>query len=235
MDHEVVVRRKIAESYLLGELDSEAREEFEEHYFECAECALDVRAGTLFVEQSKSVLGEKPEAAAAGLRAVEAPVPNSAARKPGWLAWFHPGFAVPALALLLAVIGYQNLVMYPGLQRALNHPHVLPFAAVSIGTWGSGEHVIKTAPEQGFLLLVRIPPDSYATHTAELYNPADKLEWSLTFPSTSSTEDRWPLEVPAAKRESGTYRLVIHGISPTGESKEVGRATFELQIQKQLN
>ena len=59
MDHDVVVRQKLTERYLLDELDPPARDEFEEHFFDCKECALDVRAGALFVEQSKVVLAEK--------------------------------------------------------------------------------------------------------------------------------------------------------------------------------
>jgi len=79
---------------------------------------------------------------------------------------------------------------------------------------------------------VRIPPDSiYTKYMAELYNPAGKLEWSLTI-LASSAQDQWPVQVPGANREAGTYSLRVHGFTATGESKEVGRASFELQIQK---
>ena len=66
MDHDVVVLQKTTERYLLGELDPDARHEFEEHFFDCPDCALDVRAGALFVEQSKVVLAEKSEPVSAG-------------------------------------------------------------------------------------------------------------------------------------------------------------------------
>ncbi len=226
MDHEVVVRQNVTERYLLGELDSDAREEFEEHYFDCPDCAIDVRAGALFVEQSKIVLAEESRPTPAGLT-VPAPVPA----RPGWFTWLRPVFAAPVMVLLLAVIGYQNLVTYPRLQQALNSPRVLPFTSVNVGTWGSSEKVISTGPEQGFMLLVRIPPDDYPRHTAELHNPAGKLEWSLSIPA-SSTQDEYPVQVPGAKREAGNYVLVVRGVTAAGESKEVGRASFELQIQK---
>ena len=61
MDHEGVVRQKLTERYLLGELDDQTRQEFEEHYFDCPDCAVDVRAGALFVEQTKVVLAEPPQ------------------------------------------------------------------------------------------------------------------------------------------------------------------------------
>src|ERR1700685_3142463 len=109
MDHEGVVRQKLTERYLLGELDDQARQEFEEHYFDCPDCALDVRAGALFVEQSKAVLAEESQPVPAGLQ-------SKTPARPGWFAWFRPAFAAPVMALLLAVVGYQNLVTYPRLQ-----------------------------------------------------------------------------------------------------------------------
>jgi hypothetical protein len=141
------------------------------------------------------------------------------------------------MVLLLAVIGYQNLVIYPQLQQAFNRPQVLPWASVNVGTYGSEGPVITTRRGEGFLLFVRIPPDSgYSHYGAELYNPGGKLEWSLTIPVPSgketSAQDQWPVQVPGANREAGSYTLAVRGITTAGESKEVGRASFELQIQK---
>ena len=226
MDHDVVVRQKMTERYLLNELDSESRDQFEEHFFDCPECAFDVRAGSAFVEQSKNVLAEARES---GMAPASRPTPAPASG--GWIAWLRPAFAAPALALLLAVVGYQNLVTYPQLQQALNRPQVLPWAPVNVGTWGSGGPVITASPGQGFLLFVRIPPEgSYSNYTADLYSPAGKVEWSLTIPVTAG-QDQWPVQVPGANREAGTYTLAVRGVTAAGESKEVGRTSFQLKIQ----
>jgi len=232
MDHDMVVRQKMTERYLLNELDPVARDEFEEHFFDCKDCALDVHAGALFVEQSKVVLAEKPELVAAALPPT-ASVP--AVRR--WLVWLRPAVVVPLMVLLLTVVAYQNLVTYPHLQQALNSPQVLPWASVNVGTWGSGGLVITTRPGEGFLLFVRIPPEGgYSHYTAELYNPGGKLEWTLTIPVASgketSAQDQWPVQVPGANREAGSYTLAVNGVTTAGESKEVGQASFELQIQK---
>src|ERR1700751_6014258 len=61
MDHEEAVRQNATERYLLDELDPELRDQFEEHLFDCQDCALDVRAGAMFVEQTKVILA-KPAA-----------------------------------------------------------------------------------------------------------------------------------------------------------------------------
>lgn len=234
MDHDTVVRQKMPEKYLLGELSSEIRDEFEEHFFDCKECALDVQAGSLFVEQSKIVLAERSVAISGNSVAAET------SSKPGWLSGLRsilrPVTVVPVLALL-TVIGYQNLVTYPQLTRQLNSPQVLAWAPVNVGTYGSEGPVITTHPGEGFLLFARIPPDSgYAHYAAELYNPAGKLEWSLTIPVTSAQaaaeQDQWPVQVPGANRDTGTYTLKVRGVTATGESKEVGQASFELKSQK---
>src|SRR5260370_30574125 len=235
MEPDVVVRQHMTERYLLDELEPQARDEFEEHFFDCPDCALDVRAGAMFVEQSKIALAEKSESIPTGLP-VNAPVPTKA----GWLAglgaglrpMLRPAFAVRVMALLLAVIGYQNLVTYPQLTRQLNSPQVLPWAPVNVGTYGSEGPVISAHPGQGFLLFVRIPPEGgYSHYTAELYNPGGKLEWSLTIPATSA-QDQWPVQVPGANREAGNYTLTVRGVTAAGESKDIGRTSFELQIQK---
>lgn len=227
MDHDVVVRLKMTERYLLGELEPDSRDRFEEHFFDCPDCALDVRAASQFVEKSKFVFAKK-----AGPVSVRPPLSISNRAKPGWFAWLRPQLMAPVMALLLAVIGYQNLVMYPQMRQALRHPRVLSWAAVNVATWGSGGPAIAIRPGEGFLLFLRIPPDaSYPHYVADLYNPAGKLEWSLTIPATSG-QDQWPIQVPGANRAAGSYSLVVRGVTASAESREVGRSSFNLQIQQ---
>jgi hypothetical protein len=225
MDHDIVVREKMTERYLLNELKPEVRDEFEEHYFDCPECARDIRAGFEFVEQSKVVMAENPEPVATH-------ADGRSPARPAWFSWFRLNFAVPALALLLAVVGYQNLVTYPTLKAALKQPRVLPWASVNLGTWGGDAQPISVPQGAGFLLLVRIPPDgTYTQYIADLYNPKGGLEWSLPF-SANPGQDEWPMHVPGASREPGRYKLSVRGITATGESKDLGSGSFELQIQK---
>jgi Putative zinc-finger len=225
MDHNEVARQKLTERYLLDELDADERDQFEEHFFDCPECAFDVRAGYQFVEHSKIVLADEPVAAQEAV-SVRRPVDH------GWFAWLRPAVAVPVLAMLLAVIGYQNLVTYPKLQAELNRPQTLPWASVAVGTWGSSGPTIEVPKGKGFLLFVRIPPDgSYARYIADLYNPAGRIECSLAIPA-AAVQDQWPVLVPGANRETGSYRVSVRGITAAGESKDLGSAPFTLQDQK---
>lgn len=226
MDHDVVVRQKMTEKYLLDELDAASRDEFEEHYFDCPSCAVDVQAGALFIEQSKVALAEEPELVASTLA-----VRDSIEAKPGWFARFRPLVVAPIMALLLAVVGYQNLVLYPRLEQAANSPQLLPWAQLKVATFGSDRTVITTAPEKSFLLFVRIAEGEYARYTAELHDPAGKIVWSLTIPAVPG-QDEWPIQVPAANLQGGSYNLAVRGVTTAGISKEVGQASFDLQIKK---
>lgn len=220
MDHTAVVRQKITERYLLDELDPQLRDEYEEHYFGCPECAVDVSAGAQFVEHAKGVLAEHTEP----VPVRPAPRPNPGA---GWFAWLRPAFAAPALALLLAVVAYQNLWF----QSELNRPRVLPAVSVNVGTWGAGGPSTLVPAGKGLLLFVRIPPDgAYARYSADLYSPGGKLQGSFTI-EPAAGQDQWPVTIPAVQRDAGTYTLAVHGVTAGGERKDLGTTSFELQIQ----
>ncbi len=226
MDHTAVVREKMTERYLLNELDSEVRDEFEEHYFDCPECALDVSAGSQFVENSKLVLAESSEL----IPARPTPRPDLVPR--GWFAWLRPAFAAPALALLLVVAGYQNLVTYPRLRSELNRPQILPAVSVNMGTWGGSDTPAIVPAGKGLLLYVRITPDaSYARYTAELFSPAGRSEGSFTIPATANP-NVWPVTVPGVPREAGSYTLAVRGVTAAGEIKDLQSTSFQLQIQR---
>ncbi|PYK95449.1 MAG: hypothetical protein DME36_01995 [Verrucomicrobia bacterium] len=56
MDHYEALQLQAAVKYVLGELPPSLRDEFEEHFFECPKCALDVNAAAEFVDNVRAVL-----------------------------------------------------------------------------------------------------------------------------------------------------------------------------------
>jgi len=223
MDHETVVRNNISERYLLAELDLQSREQFEEHFFVCPECARDIRAGSEFVVHSKNILAESPD-----------PVPlRVISSQRSWFAWFaawfRPAFAVPVLAILLLVVAYQNLVTLPHLTKVLNQAQILPASTINLLTYGANATPLSVSPGQIFLLNVIVPPGrKYENYRADLYDPAGRLLASL--PISGSVGDVWPIRFPAAS-QSGTYKLNVYGVSNGGDV-QVGSGSFEVQIQK---
>jgi hypothetical protein len=220
-----------SEKYLLDELPPDALEAFEEHLFGCPECALDVRAGSLFLEQTKLVI--------ASPAAAEGRVPAEVREPSGWFAWWRPAFAIPAMAVLLLVVGYQNLVTYPALKGASaenRSPSILPAASlVSAVTRGSNPSSIAVHPGESFLLPLDIPPqNAFQSYVVELHNPAGGVEWSLPV-AAEAIKNTLPIRAPGVDK-AGRYELVVLGLTAPGEKlSEVGRYPFELQFATAVN
>ena len=53
MDHHQATQLTAVEKYLLDELPPELRDEFEEHFFDCQDCATDLRATAGFIDAAK--------------------------------------------------------------------------------------------------------------------------------------------------------------------------------------
>jgi hypothetical protein len=223
MNHSDAVRLMASEKYLLDELEPQLRENFEDHMFGCHECALDVKSGIALIQHSKVVLGI-PEPVLMPKRnpvVVEEPKRN-------WFGWLRPAFAAPALALLLAVLGYQNLVTVPKLEQAVNQPQLLPWDTINVRTRGVAPIQINGQSGKGFSVFVVIPQDKkYSSYTAHLYNPSGQLEWS----TAALTDGTKLIQVPGAKREQGTYKLSIQGVTAAGESSELGPFPIEFRTQ----
>jgi hypothetical protein len=213
----------MTERYLLHELNPAEQDAFEEHFFECEECGEDVRVGSTFVTYSQSELSEVPQTAGAASG-------RKGAGERGW-GWLRPAFTAPALAVLLAVIAYQN-VIHSRTRARLMQAQVLPWTSVTVGTWSGEKPSMTVSRDKGFVLFLRIPTNgSFARYTADLYNPAGKLESSLAIPAAAG-QDEWPVVVPAAYRVTGEYRMVVHGVTSAGDSQEIGSTSFELQVQQ---
>jgi anti-sigma factor RsiW len=237
MDHKQALQTKAAEKYLLGELAPEDRDAFEEHYFSCHECAQDMAAGAALMESGKRLFLEERQQPPVRIETSvgtepAATQPDRASRqapeKKEWFAWLRPAFAIPAFALLLLVVGFQNLVQLPGLQRSLtaaNSPEVLPSAYLaSGGARGGDEHVITARAGQQSLLVIDIPGPANAEYTAELYDSAGQKKWSLAIPESVGKEGL-TLRLPG-NLEAGDYAL---SVKTAGDAKEVARYGFDLK------
>src|SRR5207249_1458715 len=104
MDHNGAIRLQAAVKYVLGELSQAQRDEYEEHYFDCAECAVDIKALATFADTAREVMRQE--------KANNLALAPGAAR-PARLRWLQPVVALPAFAALLFIIAYQNVVTIP--------------------------------------------------------------------------------------------------------------------------
>ena len=87
------------------------------------------------------------------------------------------------------------------------------------GNVGQGRHAHLVPEGKGLLLFVRIPPDgAYTRYTAELYNPAGKLEGSFTITPTAG-QDQWPVTVPGSTGKPEPTRWRSTASPPVGRRK----------------
>lgn len=104
MEHNQAVADMAAEKYVLGELGNGEREQFEEHYFSCPDCAQDVRDLASLAEGARVQLNTQPT--------IEPAQPRASRWRDAWrLSWLQPGGLawVGALLLVAMFAGYQAL------------------------------------------------------------------------------------------------------------------------------
>jgi hypothetical protein len=210
MNHDEAVRLSLVEKYLLAELPPDLRDEFEDHYFDCPECAADLRATSAFLDAAKHELKAAPLA-----KPASEPVNWNPAKKSRFSRLWVPILVVPALAACLLVIAYENLAVYPHYRSEiaqLKAPEILPSISLAGGNSRGGAVPSATVQnDQPFLVQFDIPTqERFSSYTCLLYSPTGLLVWRIPV-SAESAKDTVSVRVPAASGKTGTYTLVVQG------------------------
>ena len=212
MDHNEAVRLQAAEKYVLGELPPNVREDYEEHYFECAECALDLKAAAVFVDTSSEVLRAAPEKSVGKA---------SVAAGGGWFAWLRPVVAVPVFAALLLFIGYQNVVTIPqakqGVSVGSGQVFTSSFSLRKADTLGGeetkarDEGKLQVRANEGFALKFDFTPrQRFDSYIGQIQDESGRSVLQVSIPGSSANREL-QIAVPAGAVQPGKYTLVIGG------------------------
>jgi hypothetical protein len=205
MDHQQATQLTAVEKYLLNELPPEVRDEFEEHFFDCQDCATDLRATSGFIDSARNEFRAHPLPRTGTVPEVKS---SRISLWPSALVW-------SALAASLLVIAYQNVVVYPHFKTeiaALHAPEMLPSLSLAGGNSRGGQvPAVSVAANQAFLLLVDIPAeDRFSSYTCLLYSPSGSLSWRMEV-SAQLARDTVSIRVPSTGRQSGEYTLTVQG------------------------
>jgi hypothetical protein len=232
MDHAEAVRTKAAERYLLGEMSPRVREEYEEHFFGCVECAQDVQRGAAFVDAARDVLGSETIST----------TPAKPERKPSLWAWIlRPAYAIPVMALLLAIVGYQNLRTIPQMRSELAQattPQSFPsLSLINANSRGGELPEITVAANKPFGLFVDIPPaPRYGSYVCAVEEYRGDVAGAVKFSVTVSEEEAKQtvqLMIPAFKLAAGKYAFVVQGYESLSQQKvDVARYPFVLNVSR---
>jgi hypothetical protein len=226
MAHDQAVQSLAVESYLLGEMPSPEREAFEEHYFECAICAEDVRSALQFIEDAKEVWAEDERLAAP--RRTPAALPSTT--RWTWLAWLQPQFAAAAIVVLLIAAGAGTFSALSARRQIGDAaaPRIVRSTTLRPQTRGEAT-VLTTAPGEAVMLQFDLP-ESAASEFQFVVRSEDSA--AVLRLSGRAPESGLPvtLSIPRFELSPGRYTLVVETVEPPGGGGiEVARYPFEVR------
>jgi hypothetical protein len=215
MDHKDAVATQAIERYLLDEMSADERDLFEAHFFDCSECAFDVRSGVQMI----AALPEDGEAKKGG-----DVVGIDSHRK--W-SWWVPQAA--AASVIFATMGW-----YGGMQHAVSRvavtsqPRITEIAQVDLSEAERGPGDVKVIPAGAYASLnVEIPhADEAASYAYAVVDAAGKTWFSGTKSREQAAAEAVSLLLPALPR--GSYRVVIEGVRENGNRFPIDSKNFRV-------
>jgi hypothetical protein len=221
MTHEQAVKRQAVERYLLDELSPVERSEFEEHYFDCTECAAEVEAAAVFAANARAVFSEE-----AGR---PAPVHS------WWPEWLRPAYALGAVAaVLLLLVAYDEFLRIPGLKRELaqiSAPRAYP--AFFLKPVARGDEQVLVAPKTATLigLNLDIPPGgAYSVYECEIRRGAGDPGFSIPVAAPAPPGSPLNVLIPMSRLRPGPYTLTLRGGNTGPAAPELSRFGFTIEL-----
>jgi hypothetical protein len=227
MDHNYAINNHVAEGYLLGDLNEQERDAYEEHYFSCAVCAEEVKAASEFIVNAKKFIHAEKEAELYREAKRHAIWGN-------WLNWRSIMQPLPATACMLVVVlggfsGYQNRVTIPEL-RQMTAPQLIARQPVLRHSKGDAVYTVVARPGKQFSLPFEIPKTQYTSYTVSVLTDSNLRKLSLGTISAAEAEKALEMLVPSGNFNAGRYFLLIEGFDAHSKG-EVDRIPFDIKFQ----
>jgi hypothetical protein len=226
MNHLEATQLDAVDKYLLHELDPQLRDEFEEHYFGCEDCATDVRATAAFMDEAAKEFRKRASASKSSLAPPE---------KPKSKLFWRPAILAFALAASLMVIVYQNVMVLPHFKSEiarLQSPELLPVVSlVGANSRGGSTPGLTLHGDSPFLLSLDLPTqDRFTSYQCVLLSPSGTQLWTVEITSQAA-RDTVTINAPAGHAQAGAYTLVVQGRDAGGAVIEVARYHFDVSVQ----
>ena len=244
MDHEQAVKMQAPERYLLDELSQDERDDFEEHFFTCANCADEVTAAFAFKDNAKAVFESERQAAAAAPVAATLVTPAQARSRWAWLDRLFPapsprssmgawGVAVPAAAMILmGVAVYQGVFVIPGLRRELSEaeaPRVLQTIVARAAT-RSNDRVVSVDRNARFVQLVMDinARPSVSSYLFEVKDSSGAVVFAVTAPVAGGSVN---ILAPTSDLKTGRYVVAVRPSSGSESQEQAQEYAFSIERQ----
>jgi len=218
INHDDAMKDLMAERYLLGELNTDERDAYEEHLFSCDACFEQVKAGTEFVSHLRNIDTHHPQTPLASgfMSRVMTNVRQSA--------------TMAAFTLLVCVSGlsiYQQRTI-SGLRR----PQVTPSFFLSDGARAGGVKTLVLPPNTRFDLNIQLlQSGDFSSYQGQILDQSGRLKSSFPI-SPEQIKDTIHLLLDSSVLDPGTYSVVVNGFTPDGQKAEITRYSFQLQSKE---
>ncbi len=230
MKHENAVQGMAVERYLLGELSGASLDAFEEHLFECPECAEDVKTGFAFIDGALAELKAPRRAAVPELK-----------KAPRWTSWFvSPWVLGPALAACLGLLAFESFVVQPRMRDEVAQaeaPTILtPLVLANAGARGDSVQEVTAREHRSFVVSLDVPSTGgFAGYLCSLQAPDGSVVWQISI-TPEQARDALLIRVPTDKTKEGLNTFLIQGIpsggSSSGTLEDLAKYMFRVRIQK---
>jgi len=210
MEHTEAIDKGAAERYALREMSEPERDQYEEHFFDCPECAEEVRAAAIFLDNAEAVVRAKPF----GWRTQADPSPGW---QSGWKALFWPVPLAAAATLTLSLGGpaaYLAFFRLPQLERVIAEGQTLQAApSYFLSVSRSEPEVVRVSPAEHrvALTLSRSSDRTFPFYLCEVRDASDRALISNVIPGPRQ-EGELQILLPTDKLHPGTYVIAVAGL-----------------------
>lgn len=201
MNHELAAKDLLAERYILGEMNANERADFEEHFFDCAECAASVRDGAAFLDSGRSL--------------VRAERRFQRGRLMTWI----PSAVAAALAV---VVGIQSFA--PHLATEAPAIQVLQPIEVDQSRGAAVQHARAGKPALLYINIVSEQP--FGGYRFELRDASGHVRGTQPVTAQQATQT---VPVLLGPLPAGSYQLVVEGVREDGNRTPI--ATYPVNVQ----
>lgn len=215
MDHDTAIRIQAAERYVLEEFPPEERSAFEEHFFECPECAEEVRSASIFAANAKAVLRDERAREQAKLE-----------RPAGRRFWWPLAASAALNVALIAGLGLEWLQFRKA--PAGMEPEFYSTVAVTAASRGSQPAAVLPAGARFFgVRFDLMPGEQFESFEYRILDAKGTVRSAGSLAAPFSVSSELQLAIPVVPLEPGEYTVVLVG-KQAGNSKEIGRRNFSI-------
>jgi hypothetical protein len=211
MTHKDAIKTHAAERYLLREMTEDEQGIFEEHFFDCADCAADMTDGARMMMAGRVVVEAELEAARNGRNVVPMP-------KPWWLTLPAATAASLILPLLGGGVGYR-LAMRP------EPTELVRVARLETGVSRAGTPAEIPAVRPGDELRFDVVPSDDAMGYAAVVSCDGKTESTHAI-SREMAADAVTLRI--GELPAGRCELVVQGVRKDGKRFWITSSPFKV-------